>query len=102
MTRPGSNTAPTWSSRYVEALCKELGVPIWMVVSGLRPDHRRVIEAIERVREYAPDRYRSFVAQIVEQADDRAARGGWSPDDTTSTPKVGRLRLIRPSTEPDS
>lgn len=98
----GTSAAPTWSSKLVEPLCRELGVPLWLVISGLRADHRKVIEAMERVREFTPDRYRAFVALILEQADDRAARGGWAPDESTGVAQLkSRLRLLRPSADDD-
>lgn len=90
----GVGTAPTWSSSHLEALCGELRVPLWMVVSGIRPDQRKVISALERVREFTPERYKQFLDGIVEQADDRAARGGWRDEDTTGSRKLRPAREL--------
>lgn len=49
-------------------LCLTLGVPFWMVMKGIRPEQRDVIEALERLREHAPDKYDEFVKATIETA----------------------------------
>jgi hypothetical protein len=88
-------TNPTWSSPDIPKLCQALGVPLWAVsVSGLRPEHLRILDALERLREHAPDRYDAFVEQIVEQADDKAVRAGWNPEEPP-TPRGRRRPTLR-------
>lgn len=92
----GPNQAPVWTSRFAARLCHELQVPVWHVVAGLRSDHRKLLDAVDRVKRYAPDRYDAFIANVIEDADDKAALGGWSPSDATGPVRLKPRKSARP------
>lgn len=86
------------STELYTRLCLTLGVPCWMVMKGIRPEQRDVIEALERLRELAPDKYDEFIKATVEAAEDKAARAGWKPDgdeDDPPAPKRSRRPTLR-------
>lgn len=77
----------TGSSELYTRACHVLGVPFWKVVKGVRPEQRLVLEALERIRDVAPDAYDKFIATVLEQAEDKARARGWDPggEETAAT-----------------
>ena len=65
---------PAWSSDLIPGICRVLRVPLWKVLLGIEPDHRRILEAFDELRTVDSDRYRSLLEQVIEMAGDKAAR----------------------------
>lgn len=75
----GTAMDPIWSSPFVPALCRALGVRLWDVVAGIDEQQARILELLERVRETAPEKVDTFLATIATLADGTIGQAKTTP-----------------------
>ena len=98
-TTIGLAMEPSWSSPFVPALCRKLGVSLWEVIAGLSDAHRKALAAVDRVKDLAPEALDEFLEGIEDLAEGKVARHASrasARDDAPKEPPPGpTLRTVR-------